>query len=53
MYCDGYKGRPRTTLIALVATRVGCMGTTRSTYITYVHYTFSSVLVAEWPPFGK
>ena len=25
MYCDGYKGRLRTTLIALVATRVGCM----------------------------
>ena len=24
MYCDGYKGKLRTTMIALVETRVGC-----------------------------
>ena len=29
MYCDGYKGRLRTTRIVLVATGVGCMKTTR------------------------
>ena len=22
-------------------------------HLIFVHYTFSSVLVAEWPPFGK
>ena len=22
-------------------------------HLMFVHYTFSSVLVAEWPPFGK
>ena len=22
-------------------------------HFMFVHYTFSSVLVAEWPPFGK
>ena len=22
-------------------------------HFVFVHYTFSSVLVAEWPPFGK
>ena len=31
MYCDGYKGRLRTTMIDLVATRVGCMRTTMLT----------------------
>ena len=29
MYCDGFKGRLRTTMIALMATGVGCMRTTR------------------------
>ena len=29
MYCDYYKGRLRTTMIALVALGVGCMRTTR------------------------
>ena len=31
MYCVGYNGRLRTTMIVLVATRVGCMRTTRLT----------------------
>ena len=29
MYCDGYKGRLRTTRFALVATGVDCMRTAR------------------------
>ena len=29
IYCDGYKERLRTTIIALVTTGVGCMRTTR------------------------
>ena len=29
MYHDDYKGRLRTTMIALLATGVGCMRTTR------------------------
>ena len=29
MYCDGYKGRLRTTRIALVAKWIGCMRTTK------------------------
>ena len=34
---------------------VACFGVRVSVmfYLIFVHLTFSSVLVAEWPPFGK
>ena len=34
---------------------VGCFGVRFSVvfYFVFVHCTFSSVWVAEWPPFGK
>ena len=34
---------------------VACFGVRVSVmfYLMFVHYTFSSVWVAEWPPFGK
>ena len=34
---------------------VSCFGVRFSVmfHFMFVHYTFSSVLVAEWPPFGK
>ena len=34
---------------------VACFGVRVSVmfHLMFVHYTFSSVLVAEWPPFGK
>ena len=34
---------------------VACFGVRVSVmfHLTFIHYTFSSVLVAEWPPFGK
>ena len=34
---------------------VSCFGVRVSVmfHFTFVHYTFSSVCVAEWPPFGK
>ena len=34
---------------------VSCFGVRVSVmfHFMYVHYTFSSVWVAEWPPFGK
>ena len=34
---------------------VGCFGVRVSVmfHLIFVHYTFSSVWVAEWPPFGK
>ena len=34
---------------------VSCFGVTVSVmfHFMFVHYTFSSVWVAEWPPFGK
>ena len=34
---------------------VSCFGVSVSVmfHFMFVHYTFSSVLVAEWPPFGK
>ena len=30
-----------------------CMKFSVMFHFMFVHYTFSSVLVAEWPPFGK
>ena len=34
---------------------VSCVGVSVSVkfHFMFVHYTFSSVWVAEWPPFGK
>ena len=34
---------------------IACFGVRVSVmlHLKFVHYTFSSVLVAEWPPFGK
>ena len=40
---------------SFVAVSVSCFGVSVSVmfHFMFVHYTFSSVWVAEWPPFGK
>ena len=47
MYCDGYKGRLRTTMIALVATGVGCMRTTMLTVTSWTEDNKSVVMEAS------
>ena len=45
----------RSKAVVLTWFSVACFGVRVSVmfHLMFVHYTFSSVLVAEWPPFGK
>ena len=45
----------RSKAVVLTWFSVACVGVRVSVMFhrIFVHYTFSSVLVAEWPPFGK
>ena len=45
----------RSKAVVLTWFSVACFGFRVSVifHLMFVHYTFSSVLVAEWPPFGK
>ena len=45
----------RSKAVVLTWFSVSCFGVRVSVmfHLMFVHYTFSSVLVAEWPPFGK
>ena len=45
----------RSKAVVLTWLFVACFGVRVSVmfHLMFVHYTFSSVLVAEWPPFGK
>ena len=37
----------------MVSVRCFCVRVSVMFHFMFVHYTFSSVWVAEWPPFGK
>ena len=45
----------RSKVLVLTWLSVACFGVRVSVmfHLMFVHYTFSSGLVAEWPPFGK
>ena len=45
----------RSKAVVLMWFSVACFGVRVSVmfHLMFVRYTFSSVLVAEWPPFGK
>ena len=45
----------RSKAVVLTWLSVACFGVRVSVmfHLMFVHYTFSSGLVAEWPPFGK
>ena len=45
----------RSKAVVLTWICVACFGVRVSVmfHLMFVHYTFCSVLVAEWPPFGK
>ena len=47
--------QPTKCLYHLVTVSVSCFGVRVSVmfHFMFVHYTFSSVWVAEWPPFGS
>ena len=51
--CDMKLGTCRQLIGFMVS--VSCFGVRFSVmfHFMFVHYTFSSVCVAEWPPFGK
>ena len=55
--CGIPKMRPRTSSIVQFddVVSVSCFGVRFSVmfHFMFVHYTYSSVCVAEWPPFGK
>ena len=45
----------RSKAVVMTWFSVACFGVRVSVifHLMFVHYTFTSVLVAEWPPFGK
>ena len=45
----------RSKVVVLMWFSVACFGVRVSVmfHLMFVHYTFSSAFVAEWPPFGK